>query len=476
MTISIWWIRKDLRLNDNPALNAALDGGDQIIPLFIIDPNLWEGEWFSKRRAGYLVDTLSQLDQELRTRGSRLIVRSGSPERELKKLTTQFNISAIYAERDYTPYAQKRDLRIKNTFPLKLVGGSSLHHPESILKSDGSAYQIYTPFMRQWKELTAPNIFDILPAPKQINTPNQISSQSLPSIEYISNETVFPVGEHAAQDLLSAFVDGTDAPIFSYAEERNRPDLNTTSKLSPFFRFGVLSIRQAVVTAHSALQSAANETQRTGAETWLNELIWREFFNYILYHYPHALHKSFRQEYNHLLWSNDLEDFEAWKSGKTGYPLVDAAMRQLTAIGWMHNRTRMVSASFLVKNLLISWQWGEAWFMQNLLDGDPAANNGGWQWVAGTGTDAAPYFRIFNPITQSEKFDPNGKYIRRWLPELKSVPDRFIHMPWKMSLEEQKSSNCLIGEDYPEPIIDLKFSRQRTLDAYRQARNNIETA
>nr|NIW47933.1 deoxyribodipyrimidine photo-lyase [Gammaproteobacteria bacterium] len=302
--------------------------------------------------------------------------------------------------------------------------------------------------MRQWKELTAPNIFDILPAPKQINTPNQISSQSLPSIEYISNETVFPVGEHAAQDLLSAFVDGTDAPIFSYAEERNRPDLNTTSKLSPFFRFGVLSIRQAVVTAHSALQSAANETQRTGAETWLNELIWREFFNYILYHYPHALHKSFRQEYNHLLWSNDLEDFEAWKSGKTGYPLVDAAMRQLTAIGWMHNRTRMVSASFLVKNLLISWQWGEAWFMQNLLDGDPAANNGGWQWVAGTGTDAAPYFRIFNPITQSEKFDPNGKYIRRWLPELKSVPDRFIHTPWKMSLEEQKSSNCLIGEDY----------------------------
>jgi len=474
MTTSIWWIRRDLRLTDNPALDAALANADTVIPLFIIDPNLWRGEWFSQKRSSFLVASLKSLDEDLRTRGSQLIVRYGHPTQQLSKLASQLEVKGVFAELDHTPYARQRDERIARVLPLNLVGGTSLYHPDTILKKDGTPYKVYTPFMQRWKENTPPSLFDVLPAPKHIALPDEITSTNLPDYIYQSEETGFPAGEDAAQQLLAAFTDGPDAPIFSYAEQRNRPDLNNTSKLSPYFKFGLLSIRQAVASAFSAIQSARDENQRKSAEIWLNELIWREFFSYILYHYPNSLRQAFRQEYRGLTWANDPVDFDAWKAGKTGYPFVDAAMRQLANTGWMHNRARMVTASFLVKNLLIDWRWGEAWFMQNLLDGDPAANNGGWQWVAGTGTDAAPYFRIFNPITQSQKFDPTGKYIRYWVPELRSVPDRYIHTPWEMNPRDQHSSACIIGEDYPEPIIDLKYSRQRTLDAYQQARVSFD--
>jgi deoxyribodipyrimidine photo-lyase len=471
MAPSIWWIRRDIRLTDNPALHAALANGDGVIPLFILDPKLWQGRWFSQRRGNFLLSNLKSLDAELRKRGSQLIIRQGQPKQQLSELVQKFEVNAIFSEEDLTPYARKRDSQIAETLPLHLVGNTSLHHPSSILKNDGTPYKVYTPFMRRWKEKPPPTPFNILSAPNHIPTPKGITSQPLPEVSYNSDKTGFLPGEKSAQEILAAFTDGPHAPIFSYQESRNRPDLNSTSKLSPYFRFGLISIRQAVTTAFSAIQAAKNDSQRNSAETWLNELIWREFFNYILYHYPNSLHQSFRKEYRDLPWINDKEDFSAWKAGRTGFPVVDAAMRQLAETGWMHNRTRMVTASFLVKNLLIDWRWGEAWFMKNLLDGDPAANNGGWQWVAGTGTDAAPYFRIFNPITQSQKFDPSGKYIRRWVPELHSVPDRYIHAPWKMSLSEQQSAKCLIGTDYPEPIIDLQFSRQRTLDAYQKARS-----
>ncbi len=470
MALSIWWIRRDLRLTDNPALHAALANSDGVIPLFVLDPNLWQGRWFSQRRGNFLLSNLEYLDSELRIRGSQLIIRRGQPKQALSELTQKFEVDAIYSEEDLTPYARKRDSQIAETLPLKLVGGTSVHHPSSILKNDGTPYKVYTPFMQRWKELSPPTPFDILPAPNQITSPKGIISQPLNQVSYNSDVTGFPAGEQSAQEILAAFTDGPDAPIFSYQELRNRPDLNSTSKLSPYFRFGLISIRQAVTTAFSAIQSAKGDSQRNSAETWLNELIWREFYNYVLFHYPDSLRNSFRTEYSDLPWINDAEDFSAWKVGRTGFPLVDAAMRQLAETGWMHNRARMVTASFLVKNLLIDWRWGEAWFMKNLLDGDPAANNGGWQWVAGTGTDAAPYFRIFNPITQSQKFDPSGKYIRSWVPELRSVPDRYIHTPWKMSQSEQRSAKCLIGMDYPEPIIDLQYSRQRALDAYQKVR------
>jgi deoxyribodipyrimidine photo-lyase len=219
-----------------------------------------------------------------------------------------------------------------------------------------------------------------------------------------------------------------------------------------------------------AVQDAPDKLARESADTWLNELIWREFYQTILYHFPYVLKRNFQPAYDRIPWLNDSRDFQAWKMGQTGYPFVDAAMRQLAEEQWMHNRPRMIVASFLVKHLLVDWRWGETWFMQNLLDGDLAANNGGWQWTAGTGTDAAPYFRIFNPISQGKKFDPRGGYIRRYIPELESVPQQFIHTPWEMPNELQKKIGCVIGEDYPGPIVEHGIARERALEAYRVSR------
>jgi deoxyribodipyrimidine photo-lyase len=249
-------------------------------------------------------------------------------------------------------------------------------------------------------------------------------------------------------------------------------DLPGTSGLSPYLRFGMVSAWQVHVAALAAIDAAPNDQARKGAETWLNELIWREFYIAILYHFPRVRRNSFRAGYDRIQWANDRGAFMAWCEGRTGYPVVDAAMRQLAQTGWMHNRARMIVASFLVKDLLIDWRWGERWFMQRLVDGDPAANNGGWQWTAGTGTDAAPYFRIFNPVSQGQKYDPRGAYVRRWLPEMVRVPDQFIHQPWTMAWEDQKSAGCYIGHEYPAPIVDHAWARQRTLAAFTQAREN----
>jgi deoxyribodipyrimidine photo-lyase len=280
----------------------------------------------------------------------------------------------------------------------------------------------------------------------------------------------FPPGEVEARRRLEAFVAGDDAPIYRYAEGRNRLDRDGTSRLSPYLRFGMLSARQAVVGALAAAGAAPGAGARQGAETWLNELVWREFFIHILYHFPRVRASSFRPEYDRIAWENDEAAFAAWCQGRTGYPVVDAAMRQLVQTGWMHNRARMIVASFLVKDLLVDWRWGERFFMQHLVDGDPAANNGGWQWTAGTGTDAAPYFRIFNPILQGKKHDPGGDFVRRWLPELDGVPDKYLHAPWEMPEEVQHQAGCTIGQDYPAPIVDHAWARERTLAAYAHAR------
>ena len=244
-------------------------------------------------------------------------------------------------------------------------------------------------------------------------------------------------------------------------------DLDGTSRLSPYLRFGMISARQCAVAALEAMAAAPDEAARQGAETWLNELIWREFYMAILYHFPNVLQEAFRPELRAIPWSNDPAQFAAWCEGRTGYPVVDAAMRQLVETGWMHNRARMIVASFLVKDLLIDWRWGERFFMQHLIDGDPAANNGGWQWTAGVGTDAAPYFRVFNPTLQAAKFDPDGAYVRRWLPELARVPDKHIHAPWLMPLDVQRTAGCVIGQGYPAPIVEHGAARDRVLAAYK---------
>jgi deoxyribodipyrimidine photo-lyase len=280
----------------------------------------------------------------------------------------------------------------------------------------------------------------------------------------------FPPGETEAQRRLKAFVDGDDPPIYRYAEARDRLDADGTSRLSPYLHLGMVSARQAMVAAFDAIVAAPEAKARKGAETWLDEFIWREFYVHILYHFPHVLQQSFRANLRAIPWENAKEAFAAWCEGRTGYPVVDAAMRQLVKIGWMHNRARMIVASFLVKDLLIDWRWGERHFMQQLMDGDSASNNGGWQWTAGTGTDAAPYFRIFNPTLQGKKHDPQGAYVRNWVPELAHVSDKFISEPWKMPLDVQQKAGCIIGKDYPAPIVDHSWARERALAAYAQAR------
>ncbi|MEJ5239820.1 MAG: deoxyribodipyrimidine photo-lyase [Anaerolineales bacterium] len=463
MRIVIWWLRRDLRLSDNPALHAAIKNGERVIPCFILDPLLLNGPKTSSKRRDFLLNGLAALDAELRRRGSYLVIRYGDPLTELGRLLNETGAQAIYAEADFSPFARRRDGRIAAVLPLHLVGGPTLRHPKEMLKPDGTPYTVFTPFKKAWLQQPLPTPADLLPAPKRIITPSGISSLSLPAIK---TSAIFPPGELEAQRRLERFLsDG----IAEYAEKRDRLDIEATSGLSPYLRFGMLSVQQAVVSALRSLQEGAGK----GAETWLSELIWREFYVSILYHFPQVLKRNFRREYDGIPWLNKSEDFAAWKSGQTGYPVVDAAMRQLAATGWMHNRARMIVASFLVKDLLIDWRWGEAWFMQQLVDGDPAANNGGWQWTAGVGTDAAPYFRIFNPVMQSMKFDPQGRFIRRWVPELQNVPDEYIHEPWKMPLHVQHRAGCRLGRDYPLPIVDHEMARQRVLQAFSQAQRAV---
>jgi deoxyribodipyrimidine photo-lyase len=339
-----------------------------------------------------------------------------------------------------------------------------LHHPARLVKGDGSPYVVYTPFKKAWRAL--PWLGDPLPAPQRI--PSPVLEGGLPAADLASHPSLelFPPGEIEALRRLEAFTAGISAPIFSYATQRSRLDLNATSALSPYFHLGLLSPRQAVAAGRGAASRACDHASLQGAETWLDELIWREFYHSLLYHFPRLNRSPFRDSLARIRWRNDPEEFAAWQAGQTGYPIIDAAMRQLEQTGWMHNRARMIVASFLVKDLLVDWRWGEAHFMSRLVDGDLAANSGGWQWTAGVGADAAPYFRIFNPFLQGIKFDPQGVFIRTYLPELASVPAEFIHHPWEMPHDVQRRAGCIVGANYPAPIVDHRQARQRALFAY----------
>lgn len=470
MSTAVWWIRRDLRLADNPALTAALAQADQVIPLFILDPHLTEAPTTGAKRLAFLFDGLRALDADLRTRGSRLLVLRGAPLTLLRSLLESTQARAIVAQADVSPYARQRDAEIAQRLPLQLTPGLTVFPPDEVRKADGAPYTVFTPFSRAWKALP-PNLA-LLPAPALIPTPELaqvLASEPVPTMPALPASVPFVAGEAEAQRRLQRFASDLAAPIVRYHEERDRTDLEGTSRLSPHLRFGMISARQAAAAAYEILNTARTDASRRGAEVWLNELIWREFYASILYHFPNVLREAFRPELRTIAWDNNEAFFATWCEGRTGYPIVDAAMRQLVQTGWMHNRGRMIVASFLVKDLLIDWRWGERFFMQHLVDGDPASNNGGWQWTAGVGTDAAPYFRIFNPVLQGEKFDPNGEFVRRWLPELARVPARFIHRPWEMTPLEQRTAGCVLGQDYPAPLVDHGAARERTLAAYQGA-------
>jgi deoxyribodipyrimidine photo-lyase len=466
MKTAIWWIRRDLRLSDSQALAEALAEAGCVIPIFILDPVLLESARAGEGRLAFLFDGLRALDIQLRSKGSTLIIRQGDPVGELLALFQQTGAEGIYAEEDFSPFARKRDERVRRDLPLNLLPGLTVHPCDMFRKSDGIPYTVFTPFSRMWRSLPGPG--KPFTAPASLPSVPPLARLEIPNSTNHSARVLFPAGENAAQQRLSAF---TENAISRYAEERNRLDLDGTSGLSPYLRFGMISARQAAWSALQAEAHADTPAGRQGAQTWLIELIWRDFYFSVLNYFPRVHRKAFRQGMDRIPWRDDVSGFYAWCAGLTGYPVVDAGMRQLNATGWMHNRARMITASFLTKDLLIDWRKGEGYFMQHLIDADPAANNGGWQWTAGTGTDAAPYFRVFNPVLQGRKFDPHGANVRRWVPELASVPDVYIHAPWEMPVEIQRQAGCLIGRDYPAPIVDHSLARQRALDAYRSSRS-----
>lgn len=368
----------------------------------------------------------------------------------------------VFAESDFSPYAKNRDTKAAEALPCEFVSGLTIHPPSSVQKSDGAPYTIFTPFMRTWKSLPEPGI--PYQAPTYFPASEPLFSLQIPSEP---PPKYFPPSELEAHTRLESFL---STHLYAYNNDRDRMDLEGTSELSPYLRFGLISANTLTFNAKKLTNISKNDDTKANLDTWLNELIWRDFYYNIMDNFPFVLNRSFKNNFIHIPWRDSNKDLDAWKNGLTGYPVVDAGMRQLRETGWMHNRARMITASFLTKDLLINWQEGEKWFMEQLIDGDPASNNGGWQWSAGTGTDAAPYFRIFNSVLQGKKFDPFGTYVRRWLPELTSVPEKFIHSPWEMPLDLQSKINLQIGKSYPKPIVNHSEAREKALAAYKSSR------
>lgn len=455
----ILWFRRDLRLTDNTALNAALRTGSPVIPVFVLDPILLKGRNSSAPRLAFLLNALESLDAALRKYGGGLLVRHGKPVQEVTRLIEETGATALYFNRDYSPYARRRDGAVQAavTVPVYSFDDSLLVAPGELAKADGACYTVFTPFKKQW--LTIAKTTPETVGPRQ----DQFVHHQLKRFQLKSDSPIpVPVASEAeAHQRLMSFV---SSPIYVYETGRNRlaadqerDPVPGTSFLSAYLHLGLLSIREAYWAAQRAHECSVDRSARNSVEAWIGELAWREFYQHILFHFPHVAKRNFRRDYDGLNWRHAPDELLAWKDGRTGYPIVDAAMRQLRQVGWMPNRARMIVASFLTKDLLIDWREGEQHFMRWLVDGDLAANNGGWQWSAGTGTDAQPYFRIFNPVMQSRKFDRDGTYIRRWIPELRKVSSVYIHAPWEIAQPPA---------DYPPPIVDHGLARQRTLEAF----------
>ncbi len=479
-TTALWWVRRDLRLSDNQALAAALADADRVVPVYILEEEVLAGPDSNDKKLAFLLAGLRGLDNDLRSRGSRLIVRSGEPQEELAALWSEIGATAIFAEAAHALDTRRRDAELTRTLPLHLTRGLTVHPPDALRQGDGLPYTVFTPFRKAWKALAQPLVLDVLPPPTQLSPPPDVLSFPIPRVPELSSLVPFQPGEAEAQRRLKAFVDWVDgdqpkrlAPIYHYDEMRNRLDVEGTSELSPYINQGMVSARQAVVSVLSAMDAAPDAEARYSAELWLDALIRREFSISMAYHCPRARSQGFREEYRNVPWENDLAAFDAWAQGRTGYPLVDAAMRQLVQAGWLHNRARQVVASFLSKDLLVDWRWGERFFMQHLLDGDPASNSEGWQRAAGTGSGPAPYLGILNPGLQGRMYDPEGVFVRRWLPELAGVPADYIHEPWTMPEDVQRRTNCIIGLDYPAPILDHGWARDRAIEFFGKVREPV---
>jgi deoxyribodipyrimidine photo-lyase len=467
VTRGLHWFRNDLRLQDNTALEALAARAEQWLPVFVLDPRIMGSPGAATPRARFLLDCLGRLARDLEKRGVPLLVREGRPEQVLPRLLHETRARLLSWNVDTTPFARRRDAAVEQA--VERGGGQVetrldrvVFRSSEVRTASGGAYSVYTPYRNAWwkrwlEDPRHPSRLGRLPPPIPGFSADRIRGPQGFGIE--AGECKLPTGgEQAARRRLDTFL---KTAAGRYHEDRDRPDLDGTSRLSPYLRFGAISVRQCF--ARAELASDAEPALRPGVSKWLDELVWREFYSAVLEEHPRVLRESYRPEYDAVIWNDDPKGFEAWCDGLTGYPIVDAGMRQLRATGWMHNRARMIVASFLTKDLLIDWREGERFLFERLVDGDPASNNGGWQWAASTGTDAQPYFRIFNPVAQGRRWDPEGRYVRRWVPELRDVPGPQVHAPWESRLP--------VG--YPPTLVEHAERRALALERFKSARERV---
>jgi len=474
------WFRRDLRLADNPALGAAIESGHTPVPIYIHDEP--QEQWpLGAASAWWLHHSLVSLKQSLQAQGSDLLVFQGDPYKIIKDLVEQYDISGVVWNRCYEPEAIARDQQIKQTLKEQTVevqsfNASLLIEPWQHLKKDATPYRVFTPF---WKSLSsAIDVFELASAPTQLPPVAKKIKQAVQSIESLKLLPGIPwdqglqekwqIGENAAHEELEHFV---EQAMIDYSHHRDIPGVRGTSLMSPYLHFGEISPKQIWMHVKDHFHQDNSAGVIKGGEAFLREVGWREFSYHLLYHFPHTPDESLNERFTDFPWRKEYQqDLKAWQQGQTGIPIVDAGMRELWHTGWMHNRVRMIVASLLTKNLLIPWQEGARWFWDTLVDADLANNTQGWQWTAGCGADAAPYFRIFNPVLQGERFDPEGDYVKHWVPELKEMPKKWLHKPWEAPDEVLMKASIELGKDYPEPIVDLAGSRKRALACWDEVK------
>lgn len=467
----IFWHRRDLRIYDNIGLAAANQQSDKVVGVFCLDPNILESKDIAPARVTYMIGCLQELQKSYLQAGSQLIIFKGQPSQEIPKLVTALNAKAVFWNLDVEPYARERDRQLTQTLkeqgiPIQTFWDQLLHYPGEIATGANQPYTVYTPFWKNWisKPKTEPverfKNRETLTAKEQ-EAINQAGAIPLPTAKELgfiwNNELILAPGETAAQERLEEFC---NQAIFSYKEKRNFPAVDGTSRLSAALKFGAIGIRTVWDATLNAMAGSSSDEAQESVKTWQQELAWREFYQHAMYHFPELAEGAYRQVFKSFPYDNNLEHFQAWCEGKTGYPIIDAAMRQLNSTGWMHNRCRMIVASFLTKDLIIDPKMGERYFTQNLYDWDLSANNGGWQWSASSGMDPKP-LRIFNPASQAKKFDSNGEYIRKWVVELRSLPTKQL-----ITGEISDSQRQKLG--YPLPIVDHKIQQRVFKERYNQ--------
>ena len=468
----IFWFRRDLRLSDDRGLAEATRQARRVIPLFVFDTNILDDlDSRQDRRVTFIHESIRELQQMLRDMGSDLVVLHGNPEEAVPRFADRVNADAVFTNRDYEPYAAARDEQLRQALAgdgraLMDFKDQVVFERDELLTQAGEPYKVFTPYKKAWlQRFEEETAYGRSPAEEEVPDYERLAPRGalrglsdawdMDALGFVPADLWLTPGETAARERLEDFI----PRMAEYKKDRDYPSREGTSGLSVHFRFGTISIREAV--------RAAMDDDSKGAQTWLSELIWRDFYQMLLHNFPRVVSHSFKPEYDAIRWPGSEEHFQAWCEGRTGYPIVDAAMRHFNATGWMHNRLRMITAMFLTKDLLVDWRLGEAYFAEHLLDYDLASNNGGWQWSASTGADGAPYFRIFNPVMQSKRFDPDGSYIRAHLPELRGFEGDALHWPHDADTSTQRDAGCLLGEDYPHPVVDHFEQKNKAIALFK---------